>query len=1035
MSLFYGSYLDGFFKMNLIGKFSQRQKFIVLIGTVIILPILTWFGYWLYQNKIKAATPYANCPIKVVDGNIGIKGIKALVPLFGASESGSAGYTLTSDSQGCFIVPRELRNRLKAGDYLQATLADSLPDRAGKDTAYKFDNISHLPLTKEVLGGAKQIILKPKYSLNTADTTPQTQTTTATTPAGKAMLIFKVYNALSSIRPDDGREASNYGREPIQGAKIVVTGSDAQTPIGNCTTDAGGTCGVDYIFHDETPAEVKVTVIKEGGLPAFESPVTNTLSISSGGSSLSVLTSEIYMWPLSTSVATKTLTGTSSNKYCQNKTRQFEAQYFASSPEEQPKWWSGNALQGTVDWLATIICALETDKPGIYAPTPKLLFFSNNLSNTPSAYVSSGQANIAIDSSFTQLSTDETLRKYILAHEYGHVIDEGGIGLQLTNNGGRYSGTVNWNNLFPLFGTKEKPSTDIIISPDSSKYFLKNTAEFWAESFSRHMWDSLDAVTLSSRYNSLNFTLGEEIPDNVYDFIKKYLSTALSTFCGVLDDDNYIHAPELITLMSNPRPNTGGPLGKDYTSEEIKTGVFKKVNNESHNIPVKISKLPAGYVSQNAEIIIVPSTDREISIPVGDITNPPELDPLKTRTWCGYANDYIKMDDKPGSQLYTNDVTRRILLGEMEKFDLKAIVKNPQCGKNEVKTIAGPFTLNTTKSFSLQTIDFAKLTACEPTTSLTVNPTSLTLQVGTNGTLINVSGGKTPYALTIQNPSYVSVTKSSETKKETKYRVKALSPGVGKSTMIIVRDSSSPRGERTVNVNITQAGALSFSPSPVTVEKDRSISGKISGGEAPFSVSQCGKKNCKTELSKNTGNIVYVTGNKLGSDSFSISDSSKPKQSISVPVTITDTTGGGDDGGGGENDTQKPLVSIWGVSQLQKVGKTVSITVAATDNAKVSKVWLKIGGKQVAVADKSSIIYSWDTTKYPNGGIMITGGAQDSSGNMGGMSVSVYVNNSTSKYQSKSVGSIVAKLANGLKYGQYRYNLLNFYYKTRYPKY
>ena len=98
-------------------------------------------------------------------------------------------------------------------------------------------------------------------------------------------------------------------------------------------------------------------------------------------------------------------------------------------------------------------------------------------------------------------------------------------------------------------------------------------------------------------------------------------------------------------------------------------------------------------------------------------------------------------------------------------------------------------------------------------------------------------------------------------------------------------------------------------------------------------------------------------------------------------------------------------------------------------------MWLKIGSKQVAISANSTLSYSWDTTKYQNGGIMITGGAQDTSGNMGGMSVSAYVDNSTPRSQSKGISGVLTKLTDGLRYGQYRYNLLNFYYKLRYPKY
>jgi len=88
-------------------------------------------------------------------------------------------------------------------------------------------------------------------------------------------------------------------------------------------------------------------------------------------------------------------------------------------------------------------------------------------------------------------------------------------------------------------------------------------------------------------------------------------------------------------------------------------------------------------------------------------------------------------------------------------------------------------------------------------------------------------------------------------------------------------------------------------------------------------------------------------------------------------------------------DTTAPTVSILNPTGGAKVGRTVAISVNASDNVAVSSLKLYIDGKLVSSGNASSLSYSWNTRKASAGTHTISSQATDPSNNIGSKSVSV----------------------------------------------
>lgn len=93
------------------------------------------------------------------------------------------------------------------------------------------------------------------------------------------------------------------------------------------------------------------------------------------------------------------------------------------------------------------------------------------------------------------------------------------------------------------------------------------------------------------------------------------------------------------------------------------------------------------------------------------------------------------------------------------------------------------------------------------------------------------------------------------------------------------------------------------------------------------------------------------------------------------------------------NDTIAPSVTIQNPANGSTVSGTVSVSVAATDNTKVSQVSLAIDGTKVASASGATLTYSWSTStkrgKKTSGSHVLSATAIDPAGNAATTSISV----------------------------------------------
>jgi hypothetical protein len=91
-------------------------------------------------------------------------------------------------------------------------------------------------------------------------------------------------------------------------------------------------------------------------------------------------------------------------------------------------------------------------------------------------------------------------------------------------------------------------------------------------------------------------------------------------------------------------------------------------------------------------------------------------------------------------------------------------------------------------------------------------------------------------------------------------------------------------------------------------------------------------------------------------------------------------------------DTTAPVVTIISPANGTTIGSAVTISAAATDNDRVSKMEVYVDGKLVATSSTASVSYRWNSKKATVGTHSITVKAYDASGNLGMASVSVAKN-------------------------------------------
>jgi chitinase len=109
-------------------------------------------------------------------------------------------------------------------------------------------------------------------------------------------------------------------------------------------------------------------------------------------------------------------------------------------------------------------------------------------------------------------------------------------------------------------------------------------------------------------------------------------------------------------------------------------------------------------------------------------------------------------------------------------------------------------------------------------------------------------------------------------------------------------------------------------------------------------------------------------------------DASGHVTSTSIPVTVF-------------NDKTAPTASITSPANGAKVGGTVTINAAASDNVDVAKCELYVNGKLKVSEAGSSCSFDWNTKEVSNGSYRVKAKAYDAAGNVKSTSISVKVFN------------------------------------------
>ena len=145
---------------------------------------------------------------------------------------------------------------------------------------------------------------------------------------------------------------------------------------------------------------------------------------------------------------------------------------------------------------------------------------------------------------------------------------------------------------------------------------------------------------------------------------------------------------------------------------------------------------------------------------------------------------------------------------------------------------------------------------------------------------------------------------------------------------------------------------------------------------------------------------LYVNGNKFATDDmgpFAFSWDTTPYADGAYTLSVRAYDAAGNVGTSSSvavtiaNDITAPVISSFNLTEGMKVSRTSqAILASATDNKTVAKISLTIDGKEVAVANGSSLSYTWNTRKVTSGAHSVTVRAWDATANTVSKTVMVY---------------------------------------------
>ncbi len=193
------------------------------------------------------------------------------------------------------------------------------------------------------------------------------------------------------------------------------------------------------------------------------------------------------------------------------------------------------------------------------------------------------------------------------------------------------------------------------------------------------------------------------------------------------------------------------------------------------------------------------------------------------------------------------------------------------------------------------------------TAGSTTSTNSISVAVGESAP-VRVSGGRTPYGIISASPNIVQVSANGQTFATTTaqilvtgdFVVRGVVPGV---TFVTVLDSTNPQQSTvlavTVTGSVTPAGtALTSTPANIAITGLATASGSVTGGTPPYLISSAGPTIAQVSLdgvnfATSTAGQFSQTGQFIvrsvtnGTTFVTVTDSSSPPRSASVPVAVT----------------------------------------------------------------------------------------------------------------------------------------------------
>jgi 3-keto-L-gulonate-6-phosphate decarboxylase len=161
------------------------------------------------------------------------------------------------------------------------------------------------------------------------------------------------------------------------------------------------------------------------------------------------------------------------------------------------------------------------------------------------------------------------------------------------------------------------------------------------------------------------------------------------------------------------------------------------------------------------------------------------------------------------------------------------------------------------------------------------NPSALkNISASVSGTSLSISGGIQPYSITSQPDSSVAMAIVANNT----LVIVGVNPG---TSSITVQDSSTTPKTITLQITIGNETPMIANPTSISASVSNITSTTIAGGIAPYTIITPADSSIATVIV--SGNTISATGNVAGNTSVTIQDSFSPAETITIPITVTES--------------------------------------------------------------------------------------------------------------------------------------------------